>query len=325
MKTGLTVKMRCQARALLRALGLVALAGLAFAATAPGCGADEPQVDFERVEPTPTDEPAESLEPGIRMAVAPVLSALPTSDMYEELAGYLGTKLGRSVQLVQGKTYSEINDLIKSGEVAVAIVCTNPFLQGQADFGMELLVAPEVNGETVYYSQLIVNRLSDAASLDDLRGSSFAFSDPLSNTGRLAPLYQLAKIGESPESFFSRTIFTYSHDSSIKAVAEGVVEGAAVDSLVLDYIAAREPALASNVKVIQKWGPFGINPVVVHPQLESGLKAELQRTFLEMDEEPEGRAVLLDLMIDRFVIPDDRVYDSVREMRAYISERKLSP
>lgn len=245
--------------------------------------------------------------------------------MYDELADYLGQKLGRRVELVQGKTYNEINDRIKSGDVMLAIVCTNPYLQGRADFGMELLVAPEVNGASVYYSQLIVNDESEALSLDDLRSASFAFSDPLSNSGRLAPLYELAKIGERPESFFSRTIFTYSHDSSIRAVAGGVVDAAAVDSLVLAYLRAEEPSLVSRVKVIEQWGPFGISPVVVHPKLNAELKEQLRQVLLGMDQDPKGELILPQLMIDSFVVPDDSIYDSVREMRSFVSEQGLIP
>lgn len=261
----------------------------------------------------------------LRIAVAPVLSARPTSSLYQQLATYVGAKLGRPVELVQGKTYAEINDLLKSGEVTVAIVCTNPYLQGRDDFGMELIAAPQVGGDVVYYSFLIVNRNSTATSLSDLRGTSFAFTDPLSNSGRLAPIYQLALRGRNPDSYFSQTIFTYSHDSSIRAVADGVVNAAAVDSLVYDYLAANEPALTEKVRVIEQWGPFGINPVVVNPHLDPALKQELQGVFLGMDHDPEGLVILRNLFLDRFVVPADSVYDSVREMRTFLRERGLGP
>ena len=237
----------------------------------------------------------------------------------------MGEKLNTPVELVQGKTYAEINDLVKSGDVTLALVCTNPYLQGREDFGMELLVAPQVSGDTVYYSLLIVGSDSTAQSLADLRDASFAFSDPLSNTGRLAPVYQLALLGEGPDAFFGRTIFTYAHDSSIRAVAEGVVAAAAVDSLVFDYMVKTEPEIATQVKVIQKWGPFGINPFVINPRLDAGLKEQLRRVFLEMDRDPPGKAILGDLLIDRFVVPDDSIYDAVREMRSYLREQGLGP
>jgi len=37
----------------------------------------------------------------------------------------------------------------------------------------------------------------------------FAFTDPVSNSGRFAPTYQLLQSGERPDTFFSRYIFTY--------------------------------------------------------------------------------------------------------------------
>lgn len=302
---------------------LMGLLMLVLAASA--CGSGSVDVDFSKAEASPQTARVGSQAAPLRIAVAPVLSAKPTSSLYQQLAAYVGGKLGRPVELVQGKTYAEINDLLKSGEVTVAIVCTNPYLQGRDDFGMELIAAPQVRGGVVYYSLLIVNRTSGAQSLSDLRGASFAFSDPLSNSGRLAPIYQLALRGKNPETYFSQTIFTYSHDSSIRAVADGVVAAAAVDSLVFDYLAGSEPGVTDKVRVIERWGPFGINPVVVNPRLDAGLKAELQGVFLGMDKDAEGLAILRNLQVDRFVVPDDSVYDSVRQMRAYLRERGLAP
>jgi len=301
---------------------LVVVLGLGLLAVA--CSGSAATIDFSEVE---TQAPARATVPSgdaIRMAVAPVFSPLPTFTLYQQLADYLGEKLRRPVELVQGKTYAEINDLVKSGDVALALVCTNPYLQGQQDFGMELLVAPLVQGEPYYYSLLIVRRDLDVSSLEELRGMTFAFTDPLSNTGRLAPLYQLAQRGETPESFFSRSIFTYSHDNSIRSVADGIVDAAAVDSLVYDYLPATEPDMMAGIKVIEKWGPFGINPFVVNPGLDPQLKTQLRDIFLNMDKDSRGQELLAEFMIDRFIVPDDSIYDSVREMRSYLQEQGLS-
>ena len=311
-------------RTLLVFLAVLAIAGVIGATAA--CGDDSVRIDFAQAEasPLPTSKLDSQVAP-LRMAVAPVLSPKPTSLLYQQLAAYVGAKLGRSVELVQGKTYAEINDMLKTGDVTVALVCTNPYLQGRDDFGMELIAAPQIGGDVVYYSYLLVNRSSSAQSLADLRGASFAFTDPLSNSGRLAPIYQLALRGKNPDAYFSQTIFTYSHDGSVRAVADGVVAAAAVDSLVFDYLVLNESSLTDRVKVIERWGPFGINPVVVNPRLDAGLKADLKGVFLGMDKDPEGLSILRNLMVDRFVVPEDSVYDSVRAMRSYLRERGLTP
>jgi phosphonate transport system substrate-binding protein len=300
---------------------LLALGALLLA-TACGPGYDAQPVELSETEPRDEESPTAVAPraPVLRLAVAPVISPRETFvSHYGDLLEYVGDTLEMPVELIQGKTYAEINDLMRSGDATFAFVCTNPYLQGQEDFGMELLVAPEVQGQTSYHSYLIVQRDSDIDSLEDLRGRVFAFSDPLSNSGRLAPLYQLALEGETPETFFDRYIFTYAHDNSIKAVSEGLVDGAAVDSLVYDYWAATGSEYAAGTKIVDRWGPFGINPVVVHPDLDEDLKNRLRQTLLTMNEDPRGSRILSSLDIDRFIVPDDSIYDSVRTMRAYIS------
>nr|MBC8264396.1 phosphate/phosphite/phosphonate ABC transporter substrate-binding protein [Anaerolineales bacterium] len=250
----------------------------------------------------------------LRVAVAAVISPKGTVESYANLIAYLGERTGRPAELVQRGTYTEINDLVRTGGVDLAFVCTGGYIRGQQEFGMELLVAPQVDGETVYYSYIIVPADSQAQSLTDLRGKVFAFTDPMSNTGRLALLYMLWQMGETPESFLKRTLFTYSHDNSIKAVADRLVDGAAVDSLVYDYMVAQEPQYGAKTRIIHRSPPYGIPPVVVHPALDPQLKAQFRELFLRLHQDERGREILQKLMIDRFVIVDDQAYDSVREM-----------
>jgi len=197
-------------------------------------------------------------------------------------------------------------------------VCTSAYVAGRDKFGMELLAAPQVNGETVYYSMLIVPRDSPAQGIADLRGKVFAFTDPMSNSGRVYPTYLVKQLGSTPEQFFARTFFTYSHDDAIRAVAAGLADGAAVDSLVYDFAVSRDPTLGERTRLIHRSPPFGIPPVVVSPNVRPQLKAELQALLLGMADEalrnPRAQNALRAIGIDRFVSIDDSAYDSVREL-----------
>jgi phosphonate transport system substrate-binding protein len=226
---------------------------------------------------------------------------------------YLGQRTGQPVELVQRQTYAEVNDLLRDGGVDLALVCTGAYIQGHRDFGMELLAVPEVDGKMVYYSYIIVPADSTAQSLADLQGKTFAFTDPMSNSGHLMPVHMLWQMGETPAGFFERTIYTYSHDNSMQAVADGLVDGAGVDSLVYDYAVSREQSLADRVRVIARSEACGMPPVVVPPGLDAGLKETLRDGLLAMHQDEVGKAVLSELMIDRFVTTDDSAYDSVRE------------
>lgn len=286
---------------------LLVLSGCVSAQAAP-----LPYVDLSDRAPLPVAAPAEVLP--LRLAVAAIFSPQGTVESYSGLAEYLGQKLNRSVQLIQRRTYAEVNDLVAKNAVDLAFVCTSAYVAGHDSFGMELLAAPEVNQQHVYYSELIVPANSPAKSMADLQGRVFAFTDPMSHSGRVYPTYLLQQLETTPEEFFSRTFFTYSHDKAIQAVAQGVADGAAVDSLVLDYALQREPTLAKRIKIIHTSPPFGIPPVVVPPQLSPRQKAQLRNILLDMPNDPKGQKILSQLGFDRFTVLDDAAYNSARQV-----------
>src|SRR4030067_3817264 len=60
----------------------------------------------------------------LRVAIAGVISPSMTLEHYQELLNYMGRELEMDVRLVLQPTYAEINDLVKSGRVEVAFVCS---------------------------------------------------------------------------------------------------------------------------------------------------------------------------------------------------------
>lgn len=261
-------------------------------------------------------------EQSLKIAVSAMISPTETFTFYKEILAYLSEKTSLPVQLVQRETYEEVNTLLKENELHAAFVCTGAYVKGQDDFGMELLVAPVAYGHPVYYSYIIVPQESTARSLSDLRGKTFAFTDPMSNTGKLSPSHMLAKMGEDADLFFSGVTYTYSHDKSIEAVAKNLVDAAAVDSLIWDYLDRTNPLYTSKTRIISKSVPYGIPPVVVPKELDSHLKEELRSILLHMHEDAAGREVLRKIMIDRFIVVSDARYDTVRAMLHWVHDEK---
>lgn len=281
---------------------------------ATGCttSSSQPIIQLSSLHPLPAPPVSEIIP--LRISVAAVVSPRGTVESYQPLLDYLSDALDRPVELVQRRTYAETNDLVKMGEVDLAFVCTSAYVTGHDDFGMRLLVAPEVNGETTYHSLLIVPIDSPAETMADLRSKVFAFTDPISNSGRVYPTFLVKELGFTTERFFARTFFTYSHDDAIRAVADGVADGAAVDSLVYEYALERDPKLSERVRIIHRSPAFGIPPVVVSPNIRPQTQALLQEVLLGMNHNAKGQAALASLDIDAFVLIDDGAYDSARRL-----------
>ncbi|GIV65098.1 MAG: phosphonate ABC transporter substrate-binding protein [Bellilinea sp.] len=268
-------------------------------------------VDLSVLEPLPT---LHREVPPLRVAVASVVSPKGTVQSYNDLLQYLSIQFNRPVELVQRRTYAETNQLIAEGRVDVAFVCTSAYLEGSQTFGMELLVAPQVGGDTVYYSLLLVPFESSAQSMADLQNRVFAFTDPISLSGRVYPTMLVRQLGYEPEKFFSRIFFTYNHDEAIRAVASGLADGASVDSLVYEFAVQRDPALQEKVRVIHRSPPFGIPPVVVGPQVDDNLKRELQKVLLNMAFDPQGQQALSEIGVERFVNIEEEAYEGARQL-----------
>ncbi|HEX9882910.1 MAG TPA: phosphate/phosphite/phosphonate ABC transporter substrate-binding protein, partial [Desulfobaccales bacterium] len=210
-------------------------------------------------------------------------------------------------------------------EIDLAFICSGPYASTKDRYGFVPLAVPEVQGNTSYRAYLIVNRSSHFQRFQDLKGQTFAFTDPDSNTGRLVPTFWLAELNQRPETFFQHIIYTYSHDNSILAVARGLVAAAAVDGLVWEYYQATNPVFTSKTRIIKKSEAYGIPPLVVSRHLPAAEREQLQQALLTMHLDPEGRKILAELMIDRFLPLQEEWYEPIRSMQRYLAHLKEQP
>lgn len=285
-----------------------------------GCGGDGDAlvVDFSKTVAVQRPIRPDSASAQLRVAVAAIISPKETFVFYRQLLDYIGAKLGREIEFVQRKTYAEINELLAQGRIDLGFICSGSYALGKEKYGLELLATPQVQNSHFYQSYLIVHKNSMFRSLADLRGGVFAFTDPDSNTGKLVPTVWLAQMGEKPETFFRKTIYTYSHDNAILAVARGLVDGAAVDGLIWEYYHQKNPVFTFKTRVIRKSEPYGIPPIVASKSLNLQLKARIRRELFDMHQDPQGQKILNELLIDRFIDPRDEWYDSIRKINLHL-------
>lgn len=292
------------------------LLALSLLAAACSTGGRYQKVSLRKVDPTVLESAiaTTSAVNQLRVGSAALISPVETMRSYSNLYTYLAQTVGRTAEVYQNRTYAETNELVRAGGVDIALVCSYAYVVGQRDFGMEAIAVPVVQGKPEYYSYVIVRSDSGITNFDQLRDRSFAFTDPISTSGRLYAEGMLVDRQSTAQRFFRQTTFTFSHDNSIKAVDDGVVDGAAVDSLVYDQKVSQNPELGKRLTIIAKSPPFGAPPIVVNPKLDPELKQKLQDALLKMNDTPEGQRILAELNTERFVAPDDHWYDSVRTL-----------
>jgi phosphonate transport system substrate-binding protein len=290
----------------------------------------EPEIDVRLDSRLRAETPAPLLaddraETPIRFVYASVLSPERSTLTYARLGAYLSTKLGRQVKIVRRRTYAELNELLRTGSAEAGLVCTGAFAVGEDEFGLQPIAIPVIDGKRTYRSYVIVRHDSGLASFEDLEGVIFAFTDPLSNSGFRYVAAKLHALGLEPERFFARILFTYSHDNSIEAVLDGIVDAGSIDSLVWDELVRANPNLGRDVVVIEQSEDFPINPVVVAPATDPTLRARITETFLSMAGDPAGEDVLQALGVDSFVEPGEEALAGYRAIARSWRELGLGP
>jgi phosphonate transport system substrate-binding protein len=232
--------------------------------------------------------------------------------VYDFIVQRISTKLDWTIELIAGSSYRQLADM------DAAFVCGLAYVQLSRTWPVEPLVAPVLQGDRyggkpIYFSDVIARRDRPFRSFADLRGCSWSYNEPLSHSGYGITRYELARRGETC-GFFGKVVKAGYHERSISLVRSGSVDASAIDSQVLAIALRDHPDLASELRIIDSFGPSTIQPLVVAPHLPERLRAEMLGVLAEMSNDPVARAGLAHALIERFVPVFDSSYDDIRYM-----------
>jgi phosphonate transport system substrate-binding protein len=240
--------------------------------------------------------------------------------VYEYVTERVGRELDRPARLITGESF----DQLREGEVDFAFLCGLPYVRLRMEDPecVEAIAAPVISGERyggrpTYFSDVIVPSGSDAKSFSDLRGCSWAYNEPHSHSGYLVTLYHLYEMGEMG-AFFSGTEMTGFHELSISRVAEGGVDGSAIDSQVLAVHARDHPGLADKVRVIGTLGPSTIQPLVATAAVPDSTRGMVRDVVTRLGTTGADRPALAAGLVERFVAVNDSSYGDIRAMLAAV-------
>jgi phosphonate transport system substrate-binding protein len=242
-----------------------------------------------------------------------------TEGFCRAVAGFIENRVRISIRYVNGIPWQERERLFDSGEIHILWLCGLPYVDkaDALDNAVELLAVPVPRGERyrsmpVYFSDIVVRRDRPFQSFLDLRGASWAYNEPRSHSGFNVVRAHLAERGQNGK-FFSAAIESGAHSASLDLILSGNADVAAIDSTVLEWLAARR-SIADEVRVIDTLGPSPIPPWVITRGLSPALREAIRDALLGMHTEPFGRVLLDRARIERFVVAEDRDYDPIRTM-----------
>jgi phosphonate transport system substrate-binding protein len=274
--------------------------------------------------------------PELVLAVIPAENASGVADRFAPFIDYLTKEIGTKITLRIANDYAAVIEGQRSGNVHIGHY-------GPASFSRALVTgvpteafAIEVNhdGSKGYYSVFYVKASSAYHTIQDLKGKNLGLVDPNSTSGNNMPRYVLDKEGIDPEKFFSKVVFTGSHENAVVAVAQGTVDVAADwwnnenDSNLTRMLAKGmlkntdgTPMKKEDFRIILK-SPLIINsPVAYLTALPDDLKARIRNAYFEAaTKAPEAYAKLSDGKDQAYQPVTNADYDATIKLIKFVDD-----
>ena len=247
----------------------------------------------------------------ITYGVIPVAGAQGMQDTFGKVAAYLGQKLGIKVKLVTPSDYAGVIVGMAHKHIDVAYLGPKSYCEAAKRAGAEAVVV-EIDAEAGipgYYGYVITKKGSGLKTLADIKGKKWAFTDPNSTSGTLVPTVMFANKGIDPKTYFSRVIYSGSHEASILSVKNGKVDAASTNNL--DYNRGLGKQWSKNdFNIIWKSKLIPGSPMAVRKDLPESLKKAIKDAFIAYKDKDN----LKTMKILGYAPAEDSMFDGVRKM-----------
>ena len=137
----------------------------------------EDYIDFSKVSENVDDNGKD--DDTLRIGLISVAGDNKSYILEKELANSIGDKLNKKVKLIQKKSYSDINLLLKNNQIDVAFLSTGAYSLYEDKESLELLARPN-RGKAYYHPIIITKNDSNINTIEELKNNSFAFVDTYS-------------------------------------------------------------------------------------------------------------------------------------------------
>lgn len=253
----------------------------------------------------------------VRYGVEPFDTAPRLIPIYEKIAQMISEKLGCEVKVYISSNYNAEIEAMRSGKLEIAEFGPLGYVLAHEVAKAEA-VATFANAEgkpDSYWASIVTYPQSGIKSVAEIRGRSFAFSDPASTSGHLFPAYGLRKGGLDPDKDV-KGVYAGSHTASFEALYNHKVDAGELNSEQLESAIQRGHYRDGDFLFLWKSGPIPIDPTAIRGDLPEGFKRRLTIVLQNIDLSgiPEQDRKVMGVHGTRFVPQTDAAFDDIRDL-----------
>ena len=253
----------------------------------------------------------------VRFGVEPFDTAPKLTPIYEHIGKLLSEKIGCEVKIFVTTNYNAEIEAMRNGKLEIGEFGPLGYVLAHQVAKAEAVAAfgkPDGTPDT-YWASLVTYPSSGIKTVADIKGKSFAFSDPASTSGHLFPAYGLRKGGVDPDKDI-KAIYAGSHTSSFEALYNKKVDAGELNSEQLESAKQRGHYKDGDLIFLWKSDPIPTDPITVRGDLPEGFKKRVTEVLqtLDLSQLPEKDRKIMGLSGTRFVPQTDGAYDGIRDL-----------
>ena len=248
----------------------------------------------------------------LRVSAIPDEAPTELQRKFKPLGDYLKQETGLDVQFVPVTDYAAVVEGLATGKVDLAWLGGFTFVQARLRTNGGVVPIAQRAEDAKFTSRFIVPTASNAKTLADLKGRTFAFGAPSSTSGSLMPRYYLLQAGIDPERDFKSVAFSGAHDATVAFVAAGRAEAGVLNASVLDKLIESKNPNAEKVRVLSVTPPYYDYNWTVRPGLDPALTKKITDAFLKLDPaKPAMKEIMDQQRASRFIPTQNSNYDGI--------------
>ena len=266
----------------------------------------------DQQEPLPPESPAVALEK-FYLGLIPEQDMFSQKARYEPLVRYISEKAGIDVELKMLSRYGNIVENFTSSRLDAAFFGSFTCALAIRKLEVEPLARPLwLDNTSTYYGMVFVRKDSSIKDANDMKGKTFVFVDRATTAGWLLPLNYFVELGIGDfQSWFSETYFAGTHEDAIYDVLDRKADIGAAKNTVYFRFASKDVRILNELQILTKSPQVPANALAVRKDLDNSLKIKLQKILLQMDQDKQGRDVLLNFGAKKFIQTTPNDYEPV--------------
>lgn len=248
----------------------------------------------------------------LRVSAIPDEAPTELQRKFAPLGDYLAKETGLAVQFIPVTDYAAVVEGLATNKIDMAWLGGFTFVQArQRTQGGALPIVQRAEDEK-FTSKFIVPIDSDAKTLADLKGKTFAFGAASSTSGSLMPRFFLLQAGIEPERDFKTVAYSGAHDATVAFVAAGRAGAGVLNASVWDKLVEAGNPNAAKVRVLVTTPPYYDYNWTVRPGLDAAVTKKLTDAFLKLDAaKPADKEILALQRASRFIATKSSNYDGI--------------